>query len=58
MNTQNQEINLLSDDELDAVAGGKTNGETALFTAFYDGLTSTCGQEGRNMLAASFAKYQ
>ena len=34
MNTQNQEINLLSDDELDAVAGGVKNCETMAFAAF------------------------
>jgi hypothetical protein len=43
--------------ELDAVAGGRTIGETKLFTAFYDGLVSTCGQAGRNMLQDSANKY-
>jgi hypothetical protein len=58
MNTQNVEINLLSDDELNAVAGGRTNGETKLFTAFYDGLVSQLGQEARNMLQDSFSRAQ
>jgi hypothetical protein len=56
----NLEINLLSNDELDAVvgAGGKTNGETRLFTAFYDGIVSKLDQAGRNALADAFAKAQ
>lgn len=48
------ETNLLSNDELDAVSGGITNGETRLFTAFYDGIVSGLNQEGRN----AFAKAQ
>jgi hypothetical protein len=58
MNTQNVEISVLSDDELDAVAGGLTNGQTKLFTAFYDGLYGALNQEGRNMLQDSFSKAQ
>jgi hypothetical protein len=61
MNTQNVEINLLSDDELDAVAGGGkciTNACTPAFTAFYNGLVGALNQEGRNMLQDSFSKAQ
>jgi hypothetical protein len=58
MNTQNQENNLLSDDELDAVAGGVKNCETMAFAAFLMGAVSTCGQAGYTLLANSFAAAQ
>jgi hypothetical protein len=58
MNTQIQEINLLSDDELDAVAGGKSNSETEVFSVFLMGLASTCGAAGMQMLAGSFGAAQ
>lgn len=56
----NLEINVLSNDELNAVVGGsgKTNGQTWLFTAFYDGMVSKLDQAGRNALADAFAKAQ
>jgi hypothetical protein len=58
MNTQNQQINLLSDDELDAIAGGVQNSETMVFAAFLMGIVSTCGQAGYTMLANSLAAAQ
>ena len=38
VNPEKNDIELLSDDELDAVAGGHTNAETPYFRAFYEGL--------------------
>jgi hypothetical protein len=58
MNTLNVEIDLLSDGDLDAVAGGLTNGQTKLFSAFYNGLYGALNQEGRNMLQDSFSRTQ
>jgi hypothetical protein len=42
MNTENVEIDLLSDNELDAVAGGEQN----LVTAFVKGFLHTSGEAG------------
>jgi len=53
-----QATNLLSDDELGAVAGGLKNNQTKLFTAFYEGLFGALNQEGRNMLQDSFSRAQ
>ena len=46
------EVNLLSDDELDAVAGGM-NAFMLRWNAFIEGVYSTCGQAGAEMLARS-----
>jgi len=49
------ELNL---DELDAIAGGVRNCETAVFAAFVMGVASKCGDAGRQMLANSFGAAQ
>jgi hypothetical protein len=54
----NQEINLLSDDELDTVAGGMTNSETAAFNAFDTGIRNTAGREGIIMYQTSISNAQ
>jgi hypothetical protein len=57
MNKQDQEKHtysqdeLLSNDELGDVAAGVRNCETAAYTAFFNGLSSTAGPEGRLILA-------
>jgi hypothetical protein len=53
MNTKNQEIELISDDELDAVAGGMRNCETAAFGVFWKALQASAGQQGAIMLSNS-----
>jgi hypothetical protein len=56
MNMSNDcELNL---DELDAIAGGVRNCETAVFAAFVMGVASKCGDAGRQMLANSFGAAQ
>jgi len=58
MNTQNVVINLLSDDELDSVTGGKTNSETEVFSAFDTGLRNTAGRAGIIMYQTSMSNAQ
>jgi hypothetical protein len=56
---KNLEISLLSDDELGAVSGGgKTNSETAAFSAFYEGFHSTSGEAAGIMFQASMSAAQ
>jgi hypothetical protein len=52
MDTEKVEIELLSDDELDAVVGGEAN---TVVDAFVHGFLKTCPQAGYNSFAKVFA---
>jgi hypothetical protein len=53
-----REINILSEDELDAVAGGRTNSEMPFWSAFDTGLRNTAGQAGIIMYQTSMSNAQ
>lgn len=56
MSKQDQNHKTLSEDELDAVAGGVKIAETEGYKAMWKGLTSTCGEAGQVVLAGSLIK--
>lgn len=57
MNTQDVEISLLAEDDLDAVAGGRKNYESLGFAFMLQGFESTCGAAGRQTFSAQFTWY-